>query len=513
MMMSRRFLVCIFATACTEPTGTVPLAPDRLLAEPSATLLGAPFPAMEATPPPTLPEPSRTLYADANGVPGGTGTPEAPFEDLQVALRFLEPGDRLVLRPGRYEGSFVIDDSCQRGDATRPIQVVAEAGAILSPGSESPAAVLTVSRPYWILQGFDVDAESKVNQGVRVIGIASNSPAVGLLLSALRVTGALKAGIGLGPDLRNIQLLNTVVDNNGDEDHRADGIRIYGSVSDLGLQGLRIHDNSGDGVHLLNHRDPLEEDEDRAQTPPTELRIHSSRIHDNGDDGIEIRDGRDLQIQAVRIWNHLQEEDSACIKIQGMVVDAQIENNHLVECTRALWVGQGVHEDVNEALVPNDILIYRNYMVSQLAARTSGLVLTTVKDVRVYHNIISHYDSGLTIHGYEFENRDIQIRNNLFHEQELRSFDLTVWDNVERFDYNAFSRGSEAVVGRVDTEQSRLSTLMEEGYLENSVLAESVSFMGADLGNLSGINLVDRGVAIAGIPATGSAPDIGIAEK
>ena len=90
-----------------------------------------------------------------------------------------------------------------------------------------------------------------------------------------------------------------------------------------------------------------------------------------------------------------------------------------VERTRALWVGQGVHEDVNEALVPNDILIYRNYMVSQLAARTSGLVLTTVKDVRVYHNIISHYDSGLTIHGYEFENRDIQIRNNLFHEQEF----------------------------------------------------------------------------------------------
>jgi len=236
-------------------------------------------------------------------------------------------------------------------------------------------------------------------------------------------------------------------------------------------------------------------------------------LYDNGDDGIELRDGNEIEIRAVRIWNHLQKEDSACIKLQGFVNDAQIENNHLVECTRALWIGQGVHAEVGEALVPNDILVMRNYMVSQLATNTSGIVLTTVKDVRVYHNIVSQYDSGLTIHGYEFENRDVQVRNNLFHEQEVRSFDLTVWDNVERLDFNAFSRGGSAVVGRIDNEQSTLSDLVAAGFLEQSILAEAVSFMGADLGNLSGINLVDRGVSIAGIPVIGSAPDIGIAEK
>ena len=506
-------LFLVTTLACVEPTGTVPLAPDRLLEEPTAFLLGEEFPAMEATPSPTLADPLRTFYADAAGVPGGTGTAEAPFEDLQVALRFLEPGDRLVIRPGQYVGSFAIDDNCRAGLPSKSIQVVAEAGAVLSPGAGTIETVLRVSRSHWVLQGMDVDAEGKAAQGLHVSGVAVNSPAIDVVLDGLRITGATSTGLALGPDLRNPQVLNTAIDTNGDVDHRADGIHLYGSVDGLVLAGLRVSDNTGDGLHLSNHRDRAAGFEDRPQQPVSDLSIHSSRFYDNGDDGIELRDGRNIEIRAVRIWNHLQKEDSACIKLQGLVDDAQIENNHLAECTRALWIGQGVHESVSEALVPNDVLVMRNYMVSQLATNTSGLVLTTVKDVRVYHNIISQYDSGLTIHGYEFENRDVQVRNNLFHEQELRSFDLTVWDNVERLDYNAFSRGSSAVVGRVDNVQSTLRELMDADHLENSILAESVSFMSADLGNLSGINLVDRGVSIAGIPALGSAPDIGIAEK
>ncbi|MBM65313.1 MAG: hypothetical protein CMH55_03650 [Myxococcales bacterium] len=476
-------------------------------------VLGEAFPAMEATPSPTLPEPLRTRYADPAGVPGGIGTEEAPFEDLQVALRALEPGDRLVVKKGVFRGHFAVDDLCQRGEEDAPIQVIAEPGATLTPGDDQDVPVLRLNRSHWMIQGLDIDAESRVDRAVHVAGIASNSPASHVILAGLRATGARRVGIAFGPDLRSSKLINAQIDNNGDGDNAADGLRIYGNVDGLELAGLRVHDNSADGLHLPNHRDPPAGFEDRPLGAPTDLSIHSSRFHDNGDDGLELRDGREVEVQALRVWNHLQRENSACIKIQGAVTDAQLENNHLAECTRALWIGQGVHDAVAEALVPNDVLVMRNYMVSQLATRTSGLVLTTVKDVRVYHNIISQYDSGLTIHGDEFENRDIQVRNNLFHEHEVRSFNFTVWENVDRFDYNAFARGSGAAEGRVGNEQSSVLDWINGGRLADSILAEAVSFMALDLGNVSGINLVDRGVPIAGIPIVGSAPDIGIAEK
>ena len=48
---------------------------------------------------------------------------------------------------------------------------------------------------------------------------------------------------------------------------------------------------------------------------------------------------------------------------------------------------------------------------------------------------------------------------------------------------------------------------MEEGYLENSVLAESVSFMGADLGNL--VVFSDRGSPSQGFLRQAQRPMVG----
>src|SRR5262249_21940150 len=94
-----------------------------------------------------LPEPKRTLYVSDSG-PSWGGSKAHPWTDLQVALRELRPGDRLIVPRGYSPGPFSIDATCQDGTPEAPIQAIFDKGVLKAP-AEGPR--LTVGRAFWIL--------------------------------------------------------------------------------------------------------------------------------------------------------------------------------------------------------------------------------------------------------------------------------------------------------------------------------------------------------------------------
>src|SRR5262245_16206250 len=122
----------------SEPySGPMPIEPDKTPSEPSVSVNGKPFP----TPPsfaPRLPPPLRTFYAMPSVAEEGDGSEARPWKDLQAALCALSPGDRLIVKPGVFLGSFEVSGPCRDGTEEAPIQVVMK-GAILRPSSERPA--------------------------------------------------------------------------------------------------------------------------------------------------------------------------------------------------------------------------------------------------------------------------------------------------------------------------------------------------------------------------------------
>ncbi|HEX7138315.1 MAG TPA: hypothetical protein VF219_10725, partial [Vicinamibacterales bacterium] len=85
--------------------------PELLHVQPAIRLDGAPFP-KKVTYEPSLVEAKRLRYVAADAAPGGDGSAEHPWRDLQDALCQLVPGDRLLLTPAVYEGSFRIGPNC-----------------------------------------------------------------------------------------------------------------------------------------------------------------------------------------------------------------------------------------------------------------------------------------------------------------------------------------------------------------------------------------------------------------
>ena len=64
-----------------------------------------------------FPEPRRTFYVSVESPEGGDGSEKHPWKNLQFGLDQLEPGDRLVVIPGIYEGPFSIGKRLSGGDA------------------------------------------------------------------------------------------------------------------------------------------------------------------------------------------------------------------------------------------------------------------------------------------------------------------------------------------------------------------------------------------------------------
>ena len=101
------------------------------------------------------PPKGRLLWVASRGESGGDGSEARPFNDLQAALRQLRPGDRLVMRPGRYFGPVRIDESCAEGTGETPIELYARVDAVLEGRNGEP--VLTVARRGWKLIGLEIE--------------------------------------------------------------------------------------------------------------------------------------------------------------------------------------------------------------------------------------------------------------------------------------------------------------------------------------------------------------------
>jgi hypothetical protein len=144
------------------------------------------------------------------------GTLVASAGALQVALGAVDPGEVIVLAPGRYVGNFVLDRS---GTADRPITLCGTADSVLDGGDVEGGYVVHLDgASYWRLSGFTVTNGQK---GVMADGM------VGSLIDGLTVTHIGDEGI----HLRRMSTDNVVRNN---------------KVSDTGLR----RDKFGEGIYI-----------------------------------------------------------------------------------------------------------------------------------------------------------------------------------------------------------------------------------------------------------------------
>jgi parallel beta-helix repeat protein len=179
-----------------------------------------------------------TYYvAEHGGRDDGVGSAEHPWRSVGRAESALHPGDRLVVREGRYQGPMIITAS---GSPQRPIEVLGQGFPLI----EADQDAIAVRGSYVELRGFEAHATGwgsainigKRNHHVKIIGnIARDSGCGGisaeetdyLLIEGNRVFGNARrapwqcSGISLyqpqasdqAPGFHNVIRFNRVYDN------------------------------------------------------------------------------------------------------------------------------------------------------------------------------------------------------------------------------------------------------------------------------------------------------------
>lgn len=179
-----------------------------------------------------------TIDALASGL--GVGSPELPFATLEDAEPWLEAGDTLDVRPGRYEGMTLPVSVVILG------QIAGDAGPVFVPGSALDA-VLSFGPGRYELKRVAIEG----SQNVMLSLGAADTVELDSVRISVAVSRCASAAIA-GGDVFRLALRRVRLVGDGYANGCADGIWLYGNTGELVLEDVTITDFGGSGVYAYN---------------------------------------------------------------------------------------------------------------------------------------------------------------------------------------------------------------------------------------------------------------------
>jgi hypothetical protein len=189
---------------------------------------------------------AREIYV-MDGFNGGTGTSEAPYDTIQIAVNMAMPGDVVIVKRSTYRQAFF---SARAGTATAPITIRAESkwAATLRPNGR----IVNINHPYIIVDGFIMDGDFVIDDLVKIQDNGHYA-----IIRNCEIRNTIKDCIDLdspkGVLIEGCLIHHALNPAAGRTD--AHGI-VAGAVRDLTIRNTRIHTFSGDAFQLDPSRRP-----------------------------------------------------------------------------------------------------------------------------------------------------------------------------------------------------------------------------------------------------------------
>lgn len=458
--------------------------PELLHVQPSIRLDGAPFP-KKITYEPSFLEARRLRYVSSDAAAGGDGSLEHPWKDLQEALCQLVPGDRLLLTPAVYEGSFRIGPNCHGGTAERPIQIFAR-HAFLKPRGD--ADVLTVEQPFWQFWELQIALLHSQSAGFVTRGAEAHD----IALDQSHIYEGRGPAIRLAAGSARVKISNSHI-------HQSGGVEIEAGTRDITIIASHIHHNFGTSLTIGGGEE--------AGAPPAEaIEIVGNRFQNDHGSGLRILHSRGAHILHNTFANYRPDEESpsagSAIVIGAGASDVLLEGNSILEASIGLRVGEAGFSGAS----PEQVVVQRNFFQNTLTPESLALDAAAGRDVQFYNNVVDSYSDDV----HAAEGIGLAVVNNLF----LGATTALVFPGSVPpflFDYNVFAPGTglRTVLGG----RSQAFSVLTAGPMPHTRVLPRVEISGGDLGKITGFSPVDKGRALPGIVYKGAAPDIGIAER
>lgn len=452
---------------------------EKLRVDPTITLGGKPFPEMEERPA-RFAEPRRLFYVSADAKVEGDGSEARPWKELQPALCRLEPGDRLVLLPGVYAGAVRIGESCKPGRADAPIQVFGEEAFF---HAAEGAYALTVSRPFWHFSHMQMVLDRPGASGLAVLGEEAHD----IVFDRGHVYEGEGTGMLLGAGSARVAISNSHI-------HQTGGIRIEAGARDVTLSSNKIHHNFGAALRILPGKDGAQ-----AQN----LSLLQNKFHNDLGPALDLSRCRGVRVEGNKIYNYRPGPGSRgeAVVLGPGAEDILITGTYFAEATVGVRVNGAARA-----------LVLRNSFENMLSERSTALEIAAGRGIDVFGNTIDRYAVGIRVEGRPPAVEGVRFANNLVLDASALAFDLEDSAAAAYFGHNAFGGPAGTLRGRIGAKTFDLGAGDAAG-LPGTRAAAGVRLSGRDLANVEGLEVRDGGKAFDGVPFSGPAPDIGVAEK
>ena len=445
---------------------------------------------------------ARTLYVSVKAAPGGDGSQERPWKDLQAAFRALSPGDRLSVGEGAYRGPFRIDASCRAGTAQAPIQVVFEQATFR--GSDD-AAILTVGRAFWRFERFSADLEESTTPAFAVEG----PDARGVVVDRARIVGGAGTAARLGAGASDVVVANCSFSRSGRglPPVGAIGISIEPGSSRIRIVGNRVFDRPSGAVRV-----GAATGASGALPPPADVVLEGNTFVGSRSPAILVTEAATLRISGNTI---LSTEWVGGLEGRGIVVEGgagvRIEGNHVVDASVAVQVGW-IEPDGPGQSRPVDVLVARNYFERRGAPDASGVDVESGSNVRIANNLFDDVFDGVVLFGAPPRTERLVIANNLLIGVSRLAFRADDLACTALFDGNLFSPRTPSVSVEIGGTTRDLRRYLFDGHMPRSRLVPGARILHKDLGRIEGVKTRDAGLPVEGVHFEGAAPDLGVAE-
>lgn len=438
----------------------------------------------------------RDWVVSPTGNDSAAGTAVAPFRTISRAVAVAGPGERILVRAGTYAERVAIGVNAKAGAAFARITLQGEGKPRIIPGNTS-SVMISIERPYWTVDGFEVDV-----QGARKYAVAFIGDAVGSVLSGSHLHGGtLGAGVTTYGGAHGASIEGNEIHGFWLQDVDSHGIAIQPSSRDITIRNNRIYGNSGDSIQCAGPEGLYD------APPPDHVLIEGNDLYGNVEQSIDIKSCYNVTVRRNRMHGARYDPvrgGNATMVVHLSPRNVIIEENDFYDAGLAVGVG-GVHTGP----VPYQVIIRKNRihdMITQGGLMTGGgLVIANSESAVVENNTFTRLagpalllgtgDGGAT--------SNLTVKNNLIEAATLVVLGTQAPGLV--MDSNLFQPGG---------------VFRQLGTVLDFVHWQLLGYDGRSQQTLPGLNpdtfvpgpaAIDKGEDV-GLPYCGAAPDVGAVE-
>ena len=306
----------------------------------------------QTQPPPTpapAPEPefTRVWFVAPAGSDTGLGTEVSPFRTITRAIVAVAPGEAVFVAAGTYPETLAL--GARAGVDGKPITIRGKGLPKIVP-SGRPDAMVQFTRPYWVLEGFDLDVQGLAKYAVSFTGDVRGS----VLRDSDVHGGSLGAGVTTFGGATGATIIGNEIHHfwrSGDDAH---GVLVQWTSRDITIRGNDIHHNSGDAVQCIGPETFAD------ATPASGVVIEDNHLHDGVENAVDIKTCSNVVIRGNTMHGFRMAPAGQGARGDAVVIHMSA-SNVLVEDNEISDAGRGVSLGGNRmGPMPAGVVIRRN---------------------------------------------------------------------------------------------------------------------------------------------------------